>query len=177
VVGDAIKSGADAHNVAIACCGAVLVTPSEVRLIDVPVELFLESQNHQQDLIRELALIDIGERQHHHADAPLPVRVATLIGEIFDQYGDVRSVTRQQALQALAAGDEVVTLLVPVRPGLTEALQRWLHIVEEADRLCAEGVLLTLSATPEIQALRRWYVDAISEAVEVFIMNTDILKN
>ena len=136
----------------------------EVHLTGMPVELFLESQNHQQDLIRELALIDIGDR-FHHGETPMPVRVATLMGDIFDQYGDVRSITRQQALQALAAGSPTVTLVVPVRPGITEALERWLHVVEEADRLCSEGVLLTLSAKPEVRELRRWYVAAITQAI------------
>jgi hypothetical protein len=145
--------------------GIRMTGPPEVRLDGVPVELFLESQNHQQDLIRELALIDIGDR-FHSGDTPMPVQVSRLISEIFDQYGDVRSVTRQQALQALSAGDETVTLVVPIRPGMIEALQRWLEVVEEADRLCAEGVLLTLSAKPEVRELRRWYVEAITDVVD-----------
>ena len=142
----------------------VSATPKSVRLVDVPARLFIESQNHQQDVIRELALIDIAHRFHDHAERP-PERVAALIRDILHEYSQVRSVTRGQALQALSQGAHTVTLVVPVSDGIVDALERWLLLVEEADALCADGEFLTMPASPQVAALRRWYAAAIADAV------------
>ena len=135
-------------------------SPRSVRLEGVPADLFLESQNHQHDLVRELTLIQIGSR-YGATDAQLPHRIADLISDIHSEYAEVRTVTRRQALDAIARGEETATLVVPVKPGMADSLQRWLQLVEEADRLCDEGRFLTLAARPEVRALRRWYVDAL----------------
>ncbi|HVL99497.1 MAG TPA: hypothetical protein VM324_09435 [Egibacteraceae bacterium] len=137
-------------------------TPPEVRLEGVPAALFIESQNHQHDLLREFALMDIGNRWSL-TERDLPQRVAELIGEILQDYAEVRMVTRRQALDALSRGDDTVTLRVPVKPGIVDALHRWLQLVETADAFCEQGVLLTLAAKPEVRRLRRWYVQAIAE--------------
>ena len=137
----------------------------EIRVEGVDARLFLESQDHQHDLIKEFKLIQIGER-HDLTAASLSLELATLIEGILDRYADVRSVTRRQALAALDRGDDRVDLVVPVRPDMTEALRTWLRLLEEADRFCAEGELLTLAARPELRALRRWYAEAITRQLE-----------
>lgn len=131
-----------------------------VELPGVPAKLFIESQNHQHDLLRELALMDIGNRWSL-TERELPHRVARLIGEILTDYADVRTVTRTQALDALGRGEETVTLRVPAKAGIVDALHRWLDLVEQADAFCAQGLLLTLPAPDDVRALRRWYVEVI----------------
>jgi hypothetical protein len=124
--------------------------------------VFLESQDHQQDLIRELQLIDIGGRIDH-TTATVSQRLAALIAEILSSYQDVRTVTRDQALAALGSGEQLVTLRVPVQPGMAEALRRWLRLLEEADELCRHGELLLVAPSPEVRRLRRWYVEQLTE--------------
>lgn len=133
--------------------------PDGVRLEGVPARLFLESQDHQQDLIREFVLIQFGDRFETTGDVPR--RLARLIADILNEYADVRWATRQQALEALENGHEVLAMTVPVRPRMAEALRRWLELLEQADRFCEEGALLTLAATPEVRRLRRWYVEEL----------------
>lgn len=135
-----------------------------VELDGVSAGLFIASQNHQHDLLRELTLMDVANRWSV-TDTELPRRVADLMAEIFVDYADVRTATREQALAALARGQDSVTLRVPVKAGIVEALHRWLELVETADTLCAQGYLLTLPASAEIRELRRWYVQAIEEQV------------
>ena len=141
-----------------------MAEPPFVRLAGVPAALFLESQNHQHDVIRELALIEIGG--HFHENAQPHERVGTLISEILHQYSEVRATTRHQALRAVASGASVVTLTVPIEHGMVAALRRWLELVEEADALCQEGAFLTLPTSAGVRTLRRWYVDAIADAVD-----------
>ncbi|HET9442404.1 MAG TPA: hypothetical protein VFO65_03715 [Acidimicrobiales bacterium] len=138
--------------------GDVVVLP------DVPVRLFLESQDHQHDLIRELQLIHLGQRFDVGTD-DVSRELAELIAGILSRYREVRTATRDQALAALDRGDERVTLSVPVREGMAEALQRWLELLEQADRLCREGELLQLAARPEIRGLRHWYVERLVAAL------------
>lgn len=126
----------------------------------VPVRLFLESQDHQHDLIRELKLIEMADR-FDLATRDVSRRLATFIGEILDAWDDVRSTTRQQALHARDQGDEHVALVIPVRPGLADALRTWVGLLDEADRFCNEGELLTVAASPEVRRLRHWYVERI----------------
>ena len=139
--------------------------PDAVRLEGVPARLFVESQNHQHDLLRELALIDLGQR-FDLVEQPPTRRVADLIAAIHHEYADVRSSTREQALDALGRGQDTVDLVVPVRAGMAAALRRWLQLVDDADVLCGEGALLTLAASPEVRRLRRWYVHTLVACLE-----------
>lgn len=139
-----------------------------VRLDGVPVRLFLESQDHQHELIRELQLIEIGDR----LDVPATERshrLARMIAEILSQYQAVRSATRDQALAALERGDDVVTLDVPVYPGMAAALREWLALLEEADELCRAGELLLLACGSEVRDLRRWYVRELCTRIDAAV--------
>lgn len=137
--------------------------PAVVRLEGVPVRLFLESQDHQHDLVREFQLIQIGERDLGMAEAPH--EVARLVNDILTRYSDVRSTTRNQAVAALRRGDETTTLEVPVRPGMGQALKDWLGLLESADRICEQGHMLMVASRPEVRELRRWYVREITRAL------------
>lgn len=138
-------------------------TDDVVRLEGVPVRLFLESQDHQHDLVRELQLIRIGADA---VAADVSGRLARLIGNILSRYQAVRSATRDQATAALERGEDVVTLEVPVRPGMADALREWLGLLEEADELCGHGRLLLLASSPQVRDLRRWYVQELTERLE-----------
>lgn len=135
-----------------------------VRISRVPVRLFLESQDHQHDLVRELQLIHIGDRRE--ASGQTPRRISDLIADILSRYEAVRTATRRQVVAALERGEDYVDLDVPVYPGMASALREWLTLLEEADRVCAEGRLLLLASRPEIRELRRWYVDEIASRLE-----------
>ncbi|MBW3557636.1 MAG: hypothetical protein KY454_11955 [Actinobacteria bacterium] len=136
-----------------------------LRLEAVPAALFLESQDHQHDLIRELQLIDIGDR-FDLGTAEVSHRLARLIGDILTRYAPVRSATRLQAIAAVDRGEELVTLEVPIRPGMAEALTVWLRLLEEADDLCRKGELLLLATRPEVRDLRRWYVQELTTRLD-----------
>jgi len=136
-----------------------------VRIVGVPVRAFLESQDHQHDLIRELQLITIGA-QFDVAKVEISHRVAKLVASIHERYESVRSATREQALAARARGDLLVDLDVPIVPDMAASLRHWLELLEEADELCRDGDLLLLATQPEIRDLRRWYVETVIAALD-----------
>ena len=136
-----------------------------VVLTEVPVRLFLESQDHQHDLIRELQLINLGDRFDLGTRDSSP-QLADLIGTILRRYHIVRSATRAQAVAALERGEETLDLRVPVEPGMAEALRSWLRLLDRADEVCARGLLLLPPPSPAVQALRRDYVDRLTALIE-----------
>jgi hypothetical protein len=139
--------------------------PASLRLDDVPVRAFLESQDHQEDLVRELQLIRIGEREHGMAEPPQ--ELARLVSAILQRYSDVRTSTRAQAAAALKRGETACTLDVPVRAGMADALREWLRLLEAADAICEQGDAMLLTASrPDVRELRRWYVRELTQRLE-----------
>lgn len=145
--------------------GSGTTNPAVVRLEDVPVRTFLESQDHQHDLIRELQLIELGDR-FDTTTAEVSRRLAGVIADILVRYDGVRSATRDQMMAALDRGEVLASLDVPVYPGMASALKTWLELLEEADRLCQHGELLLVAASPEVRALRRWYATELTRRIE-----------
>lgn len=132
--------------------------PSDEAVVEgVPVDVFLSSQDQQGDLLRELKLVQLGE-SFGLTDGHVAARISRLVGAILERYDDVRATTRAQALAARARGRTEVDLRVPLLPGISDALQEWLALLEDADALCARGDLLTLPSSPEVRQLRRRYV-------------------
>ena len=129
-----------------------------VQLENVAVALFLESQDHQHDLIREMQLVALGSG----GSGDRASRLAASIEGVLTTYSPVRHSTRAQALAARDRGDDRVTLDVPVQDGIGDALHHWLELLETADELCRNGELLLIATRPEIAQFRRWYVEQIT---------------
>lgn len=136
-----------------------------VRLENVPVRAFLESQDHQQDVVREFQLIQLGDR-YDLVDAEVPAELARLVNDILTRYSAVRSSTRRQVIAALRRGDTTTALEVPVWPGMAEALREWLRLLEAADRICQAGHLLVPASSGPVRELRRWYVEEITRRLD-----------
>lgn len=136
-----------------------------VRVDDVPVRLFLESQDHQHDLVREFQLVEIGDRYDLVA-TEVPGELARLVSDILSRYSAVRSATRSQAVAALRRGQDTTSLDVPVRPGMADAMREWLRLLEAADRICDRGQLLVPASRPEVRELRRWYVQEVTRQLD-----------
>ncbi|PPK94743.1 hypothetical protein CLV92_107246 [Kineococcus xinjiangensis] len=118
-----------------------------VRLLGLPLGIRALFMQHLDGLVRELALIQIGEQAH--PDRSLPPRLLEVAAELRGTYAPFQL--------AAAAGEEYydVTYTVPVRVG--PFAQQLLEVLEEADDFChREQHLLTLPASEEVVAYRRW---------------------
>ena len=116
-----------------------------IRLLNAPVQLFPAAQQHTEALLREYALMAI-----ELTSGSTPPRLAL----------DMRAVTAQIAAAAeagLASVDLVVAAPDTAGPSLMDARDA----LAIADRLAADGQLLTAPALPEVRWCREWFLGEV----------------
>jgi hypothetical protein len=133
---------------------------ADVVLLEVPIELRERSQQHSDELVREMTLIALQIREGD-GDA-LPVRLTELVAEVQLTYGAFSTQADAQLDAAAARGETVAARVVYTVPRTVGPFARHLiEILEEADEFCREGsYLLALASPPDIHAYRIW---ALSE--------------
>lgn len=129
------------------------MTACEVVLREVPVPLFWQLQRHQEEMVREFALIDI-DRARGGAGA-VPARLLEIVTELHGQYAQQRGVLLDELEAAADRGDETVTVRVEFPTAAADVIAAACATYEEADDFCRSGDMLTLAASPELRAFRR----------------------
>ncbi|HEX2038462.1 MAG TPA: hypothetical protein VHF47_01895 [Acidimicrobiales bacterium] len=113
-----------------------------VRLAGVPTSLYVRLHAHVDDLLRELALLDVAEGYG--------------LGPEWDR-------AREQAETAERAGREHVDLELRLP---ADAADRLGGLFEQADALARAGLLLTTEAPPELRELRDRLVAELSRRLQ-----------
>ena len=128
-----------------------------VRFPGVPVDGYLDLQAHNDALFRELELISIelGGDDGARIAAPL----ADLVDQLYRRFRGQRDSYRDVVAAAQAAGRSTVDLETSVPAAAAGGARSYLELLEQADELCHTGVLLTPEPSPQVKALRRWFVD------------------
>ena len=127
----------------------------QVHLLGVPLQTRTRYLQHLDALVRELALLRIGAQQH--PESFLPPRLLRVAAELRSSYAPYQPAAAAVMEAALAAGEDScdVTYLLPLT--LLPLARDMAAALEEADDFCRrEQHLLTLPATPEVVAYRRW---------------------
>ena len=130
-----------------------------VVLSDCPVVLSLRQDDHLDELIRELQLIDAGGQQHTR-------ELSEVISSLLGRHAHARHLGRRIAQDALAAGKKTMTLILPVPVSASQDIQELDGAVRKADALCQQTRFLTLASTPEVRALRTWMVQEFVGQIE-----------
>ncbi len=134
----------------------------QVRLVGVPVQLFVRLQLHIDELLRELEIIEMGQAGGtSQGDA----RLRALVRELLGLYVEERQAVRAQAEQAAAIGARRVDMEVALPPEAVGHGEELLRLFEEADELSRQGLLLTVPADEELAAFRRWIMAEVSAQV------------
>ena len=139
-----------------------MTAPSEtplvtVRLVGLPLKVHARAQQHNAEMTREFQLI---VEQDHQGGGSVPARlrqISTLLSSRYAGFTDEQEARIEAGIEAGDALLEEVTFLVPADAG--DAARQLGDILDEADEFCRSGQLLTLSASPEVVAYRRWYLD------------------
>ena len=127
-----------------------------VRLVDCPVALSLVQDDHLDDLVRELQLLD------PRTDEP---DLAPVIRGLLDGQAQARHMGRRTAQDAAAEGRERVTIDMLLPSPAAEQVERLDDAVTAADALCERARLLTLTSPPEVRRLRAWMREEVAAQI------------
>lgn len=123
-----------------------------VRLDRCPPGVLLAHDENLADIVRELQLM--GE-----AAGPAGLRVLEDISGVVRQSAVSWDAARLQARGAVHAGEPYVDVAVLASPQLPELVRRLREAVDVAERLAAQGVLMTMPAPEPVQRVRSWMED------------------
>jgi len=126
-----------------------------VVLADLPLDVMGRSQEHNEGLLREFALI---ANPHPDSDQEIPARLVRIVGQLRDQYSGFTAANTAMIEEAKARGDQEITVEYHVPAAAGQAAATYKALLEEADEYCRRGDLLTLAAPPESLALRNWFL-------------------
>lgn len=120
-----------------------------VRLDRCPPGLLLAHDENLADIVRELQLM--GDEA-----GPVGARVLQVIAGVVRQSAVSWDAARLQARGAIQAGEAFVDVAVLASAQLPELVRRLREAVDTAERLAADGVLMTMPAPEPVQRVRSW---------------------
>jgi len=135
--------------------GSGLVT---IRIVGVPLSVYLQSSEHGDELMREFALIAAGTGDDGGEEPAVPVRLTALVEEMRARFSGFTFRPQSELAAAAARGDAAVDVVYTVPPAVAPAAAELVVLLDEADEFCRSGDLLTLATPPESLAFRRWFL-------------------
>lgn len=139
--------------------GALPVGWTTVRMPGCPVRLAILIDQHLDDVVRELQLIDSGDGSPSRT-------VAHLIESLVSPRAYARHMGRRIAQEAVAAGLDHVDVEMAMPRAAAPDVALLLEVVAEADRVCHGSQLLTVASTPEMVSLREWFTESMVGQLE-----------
>lgn len=124
-----------------------------VRLLGAPVRLWERSREYHEGLTREFALLALGDPESRH----VPARLLNLVSDVSREYGAFTHDAEAQLARARSVGSVTVDLEYHVPPGVVPHARALMELLDQADRFCAAGDLLTLTTPEAVRAFRTWY--------------------
>jgi anti-anti-sigma factor len=122
-----------------------------VELIGLPVGVHDRARDHHQTLLRELALIDVAGDL-----GTASARLRRLSSTLREQYAAFSEAPEALIDQAIAGEGGRLDLRYAVPAHAADAAEELASTWEEVETLCRSGGLVTLVASPETIAYRRW---------------------
>jgi hypothetical protein len=137
----------------------------EVQLLGLPLEIHRLASEHNDELLREFALLAAQQANPNEHD--VPARLLLLGEELQAKYGSFTQGATSDLEAALDRGDTSIDLVFAVPGDVAGAVDELNRILDEADDLCRRGgPLLTLAAPAEVVAYRRWFLEEFIRQVK-----------
>jgi hypothetical protein len=125
-----------------------------VRLLDVPVALYREAQQHTDDVLRELVLMAGFE-----ASRGEPGR-ASRLADTADRHRAERNALSVTAERHVAAATgRTITLEYDVEATSADTSAEWASLLDDIAALCREGTMLAVPANERVTAFSRWFCE------------------
>jgi anti-anti-sigma factor len=134
----------------------------QVRLLQVPVDLWKRARAHQEAIRREFDLMRASEPA-----GSVPHRLLDLVEDFDARFGNAGDPWRDELAAAAARGDELTDLTVEVPPAMAAAAQELAAMLAQVDEFCRDGDhLMTLATPPDIVSFRQWLVDELTRQID-----------
>jgi hypothetical protein len=127
-----------------------------VRILGLPLGVLQRASEHNDELLREFALIREENSEH------VPSRLLALIDELNGRFGSFTEGPAKAIQEALDRGDHEMDLEYRVPADAADGAVRLGSLLDEADQFCRSGDLLTLATLPESLHFRRWFLEEFS---------------
>lgn len=136
---------------------------TRVRLVDVPVALFVASEQHTNDLLREIALMAAARPEsglgHLYSD------LLATADTFAHRPAEIRERIAESIALARRSGRDTVTVDFDADATAADGALAWEELLQRFDAMSREEQLLTLPADAELLAYRSWYVRELVEQV------------
>ena len=135
----------------------------DVHLLELPVQLWVRSNEQFEALLREFTMIALG----HPEDDDLPQRMLALMASFMQRFPHVMGGPEEQIRDAAEAGIPVIDDLVyPTETAGADAAASLLRLLEETDAYCQRvNEMLVLAQDPEAVRLRTWFLSSFVDQV------------
>ncbi|MGH8981084.1 MAG: ATP-binding protein [Acidimicrobiales bacterium] len=134
-----------------------------VQILSIPLDVYLEAEQHNDAIMRELTLLL--QSSAERGGLEVPARLLEIAAEVRAKFGTAATSMREQVERAIHERRETMDLSLEVPVEGWRSLQRLAFQLEEVDRFCSTGDLLTLESTPRLRRFRRWYASQIADQV------------
>ncbi|MDQ4097745.1 MAG: hypothetical protein M3144_07765 [Actinomycetota bacterium] len=136
----------------------------EIRIVGMPLDVYRETAEHSDELMREFALIRERDTEDGRA---VPRRLLALVEALTSRFTVFTAAQEAQLRQALDRGDATIDLVYRVPADVKQAALELGAMLDEADAFCREGHdLLTLSTPPRAVAFRIWFLDQFVRQID-----------
>jgi hypothetical protein len=141
------------------------VTPKlvHVQFLNAPISLMVKSGQHQQELLREFALIQLSDES---ARQDVPSRLLEVVDRNRREFSTLSFRRSAELEQAIKRGDAHFDIEIDLPPEAGAAALEMRATLAEADEFCRRGELLTLSTPPEFVSFREWFFGEIVRQLE-----------
>ena len=129
--------------------------PRTAVLLDYPLRLWLEQQEHSDGLLREFKLLLIGERSGELHSKP-PGQLVALADMFASRFGPLLDAITRERQEALDRGLDRVDSRIPLVDGAPQLLEQVRDVMAAVDDYCRDGELLLLPRSPQLLALSEW---------------------
>jgi hypothetical protein len=129
-----------------------------VKLLNAPVPLMLEANQHQQAIMREFALIQLSDDP---APQDIPARLLEMAERNRREFATLSFRRSDDLAEAIKRADPHVDMEIDVPPTAGRAAREMRDTLAEADEFCRRGKLLTLATPPAHVAFREWFLGEI----------------
>jgi hypothetical protein len=135
-----------------------------IEMLDFPIAVWAQADEEGQDLMREFALILLGESP---GERDVPARLLQLIEELQQGYGHLNAEQEAALAAAVKRGEDVVERFEYHVPyDIVPAIDALEAMLDEADAYCRTGEhLLSLHTSPQSVAFREWFFDEFRRQV------------